>query len=446
MIFNKIINQGDKRDILVKKNILSSFLIKGTNIFVSFLYIPITLNYLNTTRYGIWMTLTSIVAWIGIFDVGLGNGLRNKLTETLAINDKLNAQKYVSTAYAMISLIVLIVLSIFFIFKHWIDWTLILNTTKDYGEELKSLTFLVVTLFGIKFILNIISTIFTSDQLPAIGGVIELVCNIISLTLIWTITHTKYNSLIAFGWVTMLTPVIVYMIASIFFFNSKYDYLKPSLKLIKLTHAKSLTGLGIQFFFIQIAVIVIFQTSNILIAQFFTPAEVTTYNIVFKYFSALTMFWSILMTPLWSAFTHALVHNEIIWMKKTISKLNKLMIFTVIIVIIMGLIANYVILKWTNGQIDIKPLMIWIFALYTLISIWNNIYSFFLNGINKTKIQIFTSIVAAIIHVPLAYVLVKYLGMGSEGVVLSMAISLSLFAIAGPLQTYKILREWKIKN
>ena len=449
MIFDKIgklLNKGDKRGVLIKKNILASLFIKGASIFVSLLYVPITLNYLNPTRYGIWMTLTSIVAWIGIFDIGLGNGLRNKLTESLAIGDKVNAQKYVSTAYAMLSLIVIIVLLIFYAFNNWIDWTLILNTSKDYEDELKSLTLLVVTLFGAKFVLNIITTIFTSDQLPAIGGLIELICNALGLLLIWAITQTKYNSLLSFGWATMLTPVIVYLIVSLLFFNGKYNYLKPSFKSIRVTNAKGLTGLGIQFFFIQIAVLIIFQTSNILIAQFFEPAEVTPYNIVFKYFSVLIMLWGILMTPLWSAFTKALAENDINWMRKTILKLNKLMTITVFVIVVLSLIANYVILKWTAGQVNVQPLMIWIFALYTLISIWNNIYSFFLNGINKTRIQIYTSIVAAIIHIPIAYTLVKYLGMGSEGVVLSMAISLSLFSIAGPLQTYKILHEWKMKN
>jgi len=182
-----------------------------------------------------------------------------------------------------------------------------------------------------------------------------------------------------------------------------------------------------------------------LIAQFFSPADVTPYNIVFKYFSVLTMLWGILMSPLWSAFTQAMTLNDIDWMKRTLVKLNKLMIITFIVVIIMGVMANYIILKWTSGQIIVQPLMIWIFAVYIFISIWNNIYSFFLNGISKTKIQIYTSIVAAIIHIPMSFLLVKYFKMGSEGVALSMAISLSLFAVAGPIQSFKTIKLW-MKN
>lgn len=75
---------GHERSIKVKKNILLSFFLKGISVVVSFLMVPITLNYLNVERYGIWLTLSSIIGWFYILDIGLGNGLRNKFTETLA--------------------------------------------------------------------------------------------------------------------------------------------------------------------------------------------------------------------------------------------------------------------------------------------------------------------------------------------------------------------------
>lgn len=440
---NSFLNKGSERTTLVKKNILATFFIKGLSVFISLLYVPLTLNYLNPTRYGIWMTLTSIVAWMGIFDIGLGNGLRNKLTEAIAVGEKEKAKKYVSTAYAMLSIIVVSVCILFFIANHWINWSLVLNTTESYGEELKTLALIVVTLFGLKFVLNIISTVFTADQRPAFGSVFEVIGSAIGLLIIWILTITNKTSLVTFGLAAMLTPVIVYFGTSLFFFRYKYYHIRPSWNSIDLSHAKDLVGLGLQFFIVQIAVLVIFQTSNILIAQFFSPAEVTPYNIVFKYFSILTMVWGILMTPLWSAFTQALAQNDFEWIKKTIFKLNKLMFITVFIIVFMALGAKSIISIWTTNQIIVNPIMIWIFALYTLISIWNNIYAFLLNGINIIRIQIYTSIAAAILHIPIAFILVKHFKMGSEGIVLSMAISLSFFAIAGPIQSYKTIKAWK---
>ena len=441
---NFLLNRGSERTALVKKNIVATLLIKGLGVIISLLYVPVTLNYLNPTRYGIWMTLTSIVAWMTVFDVGLGNGLRNKLAEALAIGDYIKAKKYVSTTYAMLSLIVLIILFLFYIANYWINWSIVLNTNASYTNELKQLVIIVTTLFGLKFVLNTISIVATADQKPAFGSVFEVIGSALGLIIIWILTLTQKTSLLIFGWATMLTPVIVYFVASLFFFKYRYNYLKPSFKSIDFSFAKDLTGLGIQFFIIQIAVLVIFQTSNILIAQFFSPAEVTPYNIVFKYYSVLTMVWGIIMMPLWSAFTQAKAQNDTDWMKATISKLNKFMIVTVLILIIMGLAASSVIKVWTSGKILVSSQMIWIFALYTLISIWNNIYAFFLNGISVIRVQIYTSVAAALLNIPMAFFFVKYLNMGSEGVVLSMAISLTFFAILGPIKSFKLMRSWNV--
>lgn len=442
-IINDFLNKGSDRTTLAKKNILATLFIKGLSVLISLIYVPITLNYLNPTRYGIWMTLISIIAWMSIFDIGLGNGLRNKLTEALAIGDKAKAKKYVSTTYAMLVIIVVFVCLVFIIANHWIDWSIVLNTDESYSKELKILAVIIVALFGLKFVLNIITTVLTADQRPAIGSMFELIGSAVGLLVIWLLTLANKTSLITFGLATMLTPVIVYFGASIIFYKHKYSFLKPSWNSIDLSNAKDLTGLGLQFFVIQIAVLVIFQASNILIAQFFSPIEVTPYNIAFKYFAILSMFWGILMTPLWSAFTQAKAQNDIEWIKNTIVNLNKFMFWTVFIIILMALGASNIISIWTSGQIIIKPMMVWIFAFYTFISIWNSIYAFFLNGVSKIKIQIYTSIAATIIHVPLAYFLVKYLKMGSEGVVLSMTVSLSFFAVAAPIYSFRLLKSWK---
>ena len=79
-----ILNGGSQRTRLVKKNILVSMLIKGWGSIVQFLLVPVTLGCLNQYEYGIWLTINSILVWIDSFDIGLGNGLRNNLAESLA--------------------------------------------------------------------------------------------------------------------------------------------------------------------------------------------------------------------------------------------------------------------------------------------------------------------------------------------------------------------------
>ena len=93
---------GSERTIKAKKNIIASLLVKMLSIIISLLLVPVTLNYLNSYEYGVWLTLSSILVWINYFDIGLGNGLRNRLTEALAIGDYEKGRIYISTTFAIL--------------------------------------------------------------------------------------------------------------------------------------------------------------------------------------------------------------------------------------------------------------------------------------------------------------------------------------------------------
>ena len=110
------------RTLQAQKNIFFSFGLKGVGIMISFLLVPLTLNYLNASEYGVWLTLSSLMTWINHFDIGLGNGLRNKLTKALTLKDFNLGKIYVSTTFAILSVIIIIFIVLFFVINPYIEW------------------------------------------------------------------------------------------------------------------------------------------------------------------------------------------------------------------------------------------------------------------------------------------------------------------------------------
>ena len=188
--------KGHERSIRAKKQILYSIIVKGSSIIITLLLVPITIHYLNPTKYGIWLTLSSIIGWLTFFDIGLGNGLRNRFAEAIARNDIHLAKILVSTTYALLSLISIGVLSVFLIVQIFLDWTRILNTPSEMGTELRVLAILVVSLFCIQFVFNLIITILTADQKPALANFLNFLINLFSLVLIFTISKLTHGSLL----------------------------------------------------------------------------------------------------------------------------------------------------------------------------------------------------------------------------------------------------------
>ena len=96
------LKSGQSMTAKASRQVIYSFGLQAISIIISLLYVPLLLNYLTQEKYGIWLTLTSIIGWFSFFDIGLGNGMRNKLTESNAVGDQLLGVKYVSTTYAIL--------------------------------------------------------------------------------------------------------------------------------------------------------------------------------------------------------------------------------------------------------------------------------------------------------------------------------------------------------
>jgi O-antigen/teichoic acid export membrane protein len=67
---------------------------------IGLLTVPLVLAYLGKERYGLWNTITTIVAWAAIFDLGLSNGLVNCLALAHGRDDREEASRYFTTALA----------------------------------------------------------------------------------------------------------------------------------------------------------------------------------------------------------------------------------------------------------------------------------------------------------------------------------------------------------
>jgi O-antigen/teichoic acid export membrane protein len=206
------------------------------------------------------------------------------------------------------------------------------------------------------------------------------------------------------------------VISSFWFYNREYKRYTPSIRLFEISTAKDILSLGSKFFFVQIAAIFIYQTTNIIIAQVATPQDVTIYNIAYKYFGIATMISGIVFAPFWSAFTDAFVKQDYEWMHNIYSKLSKFVTILSLFVIIL-LIPSSVVYKIWIGDVIYIPFKISLtIAGFVISNIFAGLYSQILNGTGKIKLQFIVSNIAMLLNVPLALILGKILGV--SGVIL----------------------------
>jgi len=423
----------------ITKHIGISFFLKGGSIIANFLIVPLTINYLDNENYGIWLTLSSFIAWFSFFDIGLGNGLRNKFAEAKANGDDKIAQAYVSSAYFTIGTISLIIVFLFFIINPFVNWAAVFNTNDTINHELKILMPIIFAFFGLQLIIKLITTIYAADQHHSIQGKIQFITQAISLLLIWLLTKTTGSSLLIFGIVFSALPVLILIFLNFFAFRKRYKTFKPDIRLWKKEYLKDIMGLGFNFFIIQIAALVLFSTDNFIITQLFSPAEVVPYNTAYKYFSILTMVYSIIVTPYWSAFTEAFTRKDFDWIKISVRNIQRIWLIIPLVAICMVLLSDLFYSFWIGDQVIVPISLSISMAFYVTILTFNMIYSHFINGVGKIKLNLIFSIISMVINIPLSLFFVKILNFGSAGVILATCVCL-LYALPFlPIQYYKLV-------
>lgn len=440
MFLNKIkslFSSESERTALVKKNIVGTFFIRGGGILISFFLVPLTIDYVSNEVYGIWVTIFSIAHWISLFDIGFGNGLRNRIAENVAVGDKAKVKQYISTTYACLTLIFVPIALILFFVCQYINWPSLLSVDAIWNEEIIRAMQIVLILFCITIIVKIQGTVLNALQLNALTSVIETAGQFLVLITIIILKSCTSGSLTILAFVISICPIISYMIAYFWMYKLKYPDFAPSFKAIKFSFAKDILNLGIKFFIIQIATVVLYGAINVIISHVSGPENVTEYNVVHKYLTVPMFLFGIIVAPLWSAYTDAFTKKDYNWMQSVHNKMFRMMILMLILLVALMLLYPIAFKIWLGSKVTIHLPMVLFVGLYIATMIWNNLYANIINGVGKIKIQLITSIICVIFNIPLAL----FFGykFGAVGVVASTCLMNLLPLVCLTVQVKKIL-------
>lgn len=439
-IYNKVGIKSDRTK-NITKHVLLSFVYKGGSILAGFLLVPLTINYLDTENYGIWLTLSSFIAWFSFFDIGLGNGLRNKFAEAKAKGDMTLARGYVSSAYFTIGAVSLGLIVIFTFLNYFIDWTKVFNASPSLQKDLSLLMPIVFGFFCLQLVVKLITTIYTADQHHSMQGKINFFTQAGSLLLIWIMTKTSESSLLVFGVIFSALPVVILLWFNLFAFKKRYFDFKPNIKFWKKEYLKDIFGIGLTFFIIQISGIILFTTDNIVITQLFGPEEVVPYNIAYKYFGIALMILTMILAPYWSSITEAYTKSEFDWLKKSMKNLFKFTFFAILGVLILLLFAPIAYKIWVGDRISIPFKLSISMSIYFIVTIFYHPFTYFINGTGKIKLQMISILFTAILNIPLSILFAKTLELGSSGVIMSTVICLLPHLFICPIQYYKLINN-----
>ncbi len=430
----------DARGKRILKNILYSTGLKGVNAVISFVVVPLYLALLTDVSFGIWLTVSAVISWINFFDLGMGNGLRNRFADARARGDDKLAQVYVSTSYFAVGAVAVGIAILFFIAHIFVDWSQVFAAPAYLTDEVNTMVMALVVFFLPQFVLQLVKMVITADQRPALANLMNTIVNVLQLVAIYVLVKKEMNSLVVLSITMGSINLVVPLVANFLFYHGRYRDYAPSWKFVEIKYVRDLLGLGFTFFILQGAALVVFMTDNLIISRVLGPEEVPAYNISYRYFNLAAVFFGLVTTPFWSAFTEAFAKNDMIWIRKMFKKLLGLWVVVSVICVAMFFGAPSVYDIWIKNAVEIPQILNLAMMLWIIASTGMSIFGTFLSGVGKLKLSLYQAVFVMVINIPLSIYLAGFDSLGSAGVILASLFGVLIRLFFQPVQCWKIMR------
>jgi O-antigen/teichoic acid export membrane protein len=373
--------------------------------------VPLTLSYLGPERYGLWMTVGSIIAILSFSDFGIGNGLVNAVSEANGKDDRGLAQRYVSSAFFMLSCVSLLLLIIFGIAYPWVPWSRLFNVHSAVAmAESGPAMAVFFGCFLVNLPLGVVNRIqsgyqqgFANNLWMALGslfgfGAVVLACKL-RAGLPWLVLAMTG------------APALAMLLNAVVVFRVQRPWLVPLPRHGDFEAGRRLFQLGIMFFILQVANALAYSSDNIVVAQILGPSAVTQYSVPARMFGIISMLIYTVMASLWPAYGEALARQEFDWIRRTLQRSIALgLAIAVPANLLLVLFASTLLHFWVGNKVAPTFLLLTGFALWGIVTAIINPLTTFFNGTSEVRFLVILAALAAPTNLALSVFLTRHLG------------------------------------
>jgi O-antigen/teichoic acid export membrane protein len=400
--------------------------------------VPLTLNYLGAERYGLWLTIGSLIALLGFADLGLGNGLLNAIAEANGRNDHQAARSYVSSASYMLTGLTVILGIIWILIYPRVSWNWLFNlTTPRAMAEVGPALSIFIWCLLINLPLGLVQKIHEGYQEGYVNGLWRAGGSLLGLAGVLVAIYLQAD--LAFLVLAMAgSPLVALFLNTSFLFLRQRPWLQPRWQLANRPAFEQILRNGFLFF-----IAVGYQLDNLVIAHFLGASQVPQYAVPMKLFMMIPSLLNFVIAPLWPAYGEAIARRDVSWVRRMFRQ-SLLLSFGISLFLSVSLIifGSRIIEFWVGSSIQPDLILLIGLGIWVMLSSFGGPISMLLNGTNVIGFQIICATLMALGNLSLSIFLVQRIGV--SGPVYGSVIAWSVFSLLPSLfYIPRLFRSWK---
>lgn len=360
--------------------------------------VPLTIRYLGAERYGLWMTIASFEALLILANFGMGHGLLNVISAAHGAGDYEKARRSIASTFYLLSGVVIVIGVVFALLYPSIAWARVFNVASPQAQLEAGPA---IAVFVLCWLIDIPIAIIQQIQLGYQQGFTNSLWQILAsgLSLLGVFAGAALQ--VELPWLVLALagpPVITHLAQFAVFFAFQAPHLRPHWHYVSLEAGRYLMRLGFLYFILQLVQVLAMASDNIIAAQLLGPESVAPLSVAARLFNLPLAFVGMLFTPLWPAYSEAMVRGDVRWVGQTLRNSLRLAVVAAGIPALTLMVFGRSLIQWWAG-LEVLPTQLLLvgLGLWTMLLSIGSALAMFLNGANIVKPQVICALLFAVI-------------------------------------------------
>jgi O-antigen/teichoic acid export membrane protein len=390
---------------------VASMLAKLVSVGTALISIPLTLHYLGAERFGLWMTISSLVALMAFADFGIANGVLNKVADAHGRDDRAAIRGAISSGLAILTAASAALAAAFGLVYAFVDWPAVFNvqTAQARAEAGPALAAFVLC-YAATIPLVVVQRAQMGLQQGFLASLWQCAGSLCGLAAVLIAIHLQAG----LPWLVVAligAPLLAAALNTAHFFARAQPGLRPSRGSVSSDACRAVASTGALFFFLQLAAAVAYASDNVIIAQLLGAEAVATYAVPEKLFALLSLIVAMSLGPLWPAYGEAISRGDSMWVRQTLKRsLTLALAVAGVGALVLVLFGDVLIRVWVQDAVTPAFGVLLALGVWKLVEAGGLSLAMFLNGAQVMRFQLWCSLATVVVAITLKLTLVPRLG------------------------------------
>ena len=413
---------------------------KGLQVFVTLVSVPLLLDHLGTGGFGLLMAISGFTLWFQA-DLGLAEGVKLRLIECFARDDRAGARTYVSTGFAALlaltaGLGVLLALC-------WtrIDWAHWFRTDAAQADAVGAAVLAGLALTLVVIPLKLLREVTTAEQRGYVYSAWVAAGTALSLVGIWIATRSGA------GLVGVLlglqgAGVLALLSGTTYLFLRDRPWLRPRLADVRREAWSRLWPDSSHLLLLGVSLMAINGSDAFLVNAVLGNGAAAEYILAIRIPFYAQVIVSCATYPAWPAIGDAVARGDRAWAQRAARRVVRASTAVAgTLLLVYALFGTQLIAFWSGGRIRPSWGLVLLLALYVMARVVAATYHFLLRAHGRVRGQAWITAAEAVLHVGLGIVGARLWGL--EGMALGALVSVVATRLwAAPLEYHRVRASW----